>query len=68
MPVSGSVIGNEQSLRQEKFCVMLNVRKDITHNEILRIRSKIAKILRVKLSALIIDGRIDQPQTSEGQP
>ena len=67
-PVSGSGVGNKQSL---KFCVMLNVREDITVKEIRRIRIKIAKILLLNPSALIIQnmyGGIAQPQTSEGQP
>ena len=60
-----------KALRQEKVCVMLNVREDIRVEEILRIRRKIAQILRVNPSALIIqsmDGGIAQLQTSEGQP
>ena len=72
LPVkSGSGIGNEQSLRQKKVCVMLNVREDLTAGEIFQIRRKIAKILRVNPSTLIIqnmDGGIAQLQTSEGQP
>ena len=72
LPVeSGSGIGNEQSLRQKKVCVMLNVHEDLTAGEIFRIRRKIAKILQVNPSTLFIqhmDGRIAQLQTSEGQP
>ena len=50
---------------------MLNVREDIRVEEILRIRRKIAKILRVNPSTLFIqsmDGGIAQLQTSDGQP
>ena len=62
---------NAKSLRQEKVCVMLNVREDIRAEEIFRIWRKIAKILRVNRSTLFIqsmDGGIAQLQTSEGQP
>ena len=61
----------QKALRQEKVCVMLNVREDIRVEEILRIRRKIAKILRVNPSTLFIqsmDGGIAQLQTSDGQP
>ena len=72
LPVeSGSGIGNAKSLRQEKFCVMLNVREDIRLEEFFKIRRTIARILRVNPSALIIqnmDGGIAQPQKSESQP
>ena len=54
-----------------KFAVMLDVREGITCKEFRRIKGRIAKILRVKQSALIIqsmDGGIAQLQTSEGQP
>ena len=62
--VAGSDTGNEQ------ICVMLNVRKDITCRELLRIRGRIAKILRVPLSTLIIEsveGGITRLKTSGGQ-
>ena len=72
LPVeSGSGIGNEQSLRQKKVCVLLNVHEDLTAGEIFGIRRKIAKILRVNPSTLFIqnmDGGIAQPKISEGQP
>ena len=72
LPVeSGSGIGNEKSLRQEEVCVMLNVCEDIRAKDLFQIRVKIAKILQVSLSALIIQsvhGGIAQLQTSEGQP
>ena len=72
LPVeSGSGIGNEKSLRQEKLCVLLNVCEDITAREFNQIKGKFAKILHVKQSALIIqsmDGGIAQLQKSEGQP
>jgi len=70
-PVSGSGIGNEKSLRQEKVCVMLNLREDFRAEVIFRVKRRIAKILHVRPSTLIIqnmDGGIAQLQTSEGQP
>ena len=66
VPVSDT--GNEQSPRQ--ICVMLNLRKDITCREVLRIRGRIARILRVPLSILIIqsvEGGITRLKTSGGQ-
>ena len=39
----------------EQICVMLNVREDITFQELFRIRRRIVKILHVSLSALIIN-------------
>ena len=65
--VPGSDTGNDQSPRQ---ILMLNVRTDSTCQDTLQIRSRIAKILRVKPSTLIIesvDEGITQLQTSEGQ-
>ena len=52
---SRSSSGNTLSSKQEKLAVKLNVCEDITCNELLRIRSRIAKILHVKLATLIID-------------
>ena len=66
--VAGSDTGNEQSPRQ--ICVMLNVHEDITYRELFRIRVRIAKILRVPLSTLIIEsmeGGITRLKTSGGQ-
>ena len=66
VPVSDT--GNEQSPRQ--ICVMLNLRKDITCQEVLQIKGRIAKILRVPLSTLIIvsvEGGITRLKTSGGQ-
>ena len=55
LPESGTGSGNA---RQEKFDVKLNVREGVTCKELLRIRRRIAKILRVNPAALIID-RVD---------
>ena len=71
LPVeSGSGIGNEKSLRQKKVSVMLDVHEGIRVEEISQIKRKIAKILRVNPSTLIIQSveeGITQLQTSEGQ-
>ena len=56
LPESSSSSGNTLSSKQKKLIVKLNVCEDITCNELLRIRSRIAKILHVKLTTLIIDG------------
>ena len=56
LPESSSSSGNTLSSKQKKLAVKLNVCEDITCNELLRIRSRIAKILHVKLTTLIIDG------------
>ena len=53
-PVSGSGTGGTLSPRQEKFSVKLNVQEDITCKELLRIRTKIARILHVNLATLVI--------------
>ena len=56
---------------QKNFVVMLDVREGTTCKELRQIKGRIAKILRVKQSALIIqnmDGGIAQLQKSEGQP
>ena len=52
---SGNGTGSASSPRQKKFSVKLNVREDITCEDLLRIRRRIAKILRVKLAALSIN-------------
>ena len=41
-----------------KFSVKLNVREDVTCNDLLRIRIRIAKILDINMAALSID-RVD---------
>ena len=51
VPVSDT--GNKQRSRQ--ICVMLNVREDITSQDFLRIKIRIAKILGVPLPTLIIN-------------
>ena len=56
LPESSSSSGNTLSSKQKKLAVKLNVCEDITCDELLRIRSRIAKILHVKLATLIIDG------------
>ena len=53
---SSSSSSNTLSSKQKKLAVKLNVCEDIKYNELLRIRSRIAKILHVKLATLIIDG------------
>ena len=50
LPGSGTL-----SPRQEQFDVKLNVREDITCKDLLRIRRRIAKTLRVNLAVLVID-------------
>ena len=55
-PLSESGIGSgSDNIKQESFSVKLNARENITYKELLQIREKIAKILGVKLAALIID-------------
>ena len=56
LPESSSSSGNTLSSKLRKLAVKLNVCEDITCNELLRIRGRIAKILHVKLATLIIDG------------
>ena len=56
LPESSSSSGSTLSSKQKKLAVKLNVCEDITCDELLRIRSRIAKILHVKLATLIIDG------------
>ena len=64
-PESGN--DNMLSPKQKKFCVVLNFRKDITCEQLLQIRGRIAKILKVNLAMLTIQRGIDKLQTSEGQ-
>lgn len=47
------------SPKQEKFMIKLNVNKDITYQQLLQIRGRIAKILRVTLAALVFS-RVDE--------
>ena len=56
LPPSGSSngTGNASNQRQNTFSVKLNVHEDITCKDVLRIRSRIAKILHVNMAALII--------------
>ena len=56
LPESGSSNGNAMSPKQKKFNVKLDVCEDITCKELLRIRKRIAEVLHVKLTALIIVG------------
>ena len=61
----------ESFTAQKKLAVMLDVREGITCKEFRQIKGRIAKILYLNQSALIIqnmDGGIAQLQTSEGQP
>ena len=55
LPVKGSCTDNVLTPKQEKFNVKLNVRQDTPCKDLLRIRRKIARILHVKLAALVID-------------
>ena len=54
LPECGTSTGNAVSPRQERFNVKLDVREDITGKDLLRIRKRIAKILRVNLATLIV--------------
>ena len=51
--------GGTLSPKQEKFMIKLNVNKDITYQQLLQIRGRIAKILRVTLAALVFS-RVDE--------
>ena len=51
--------GNAISPNQERFLVKLNVRKDITYEQLLQIRGRIAKILKINLAALVLR-RVDK--------
>jgi len=55
LPIPPSGTGNALSPRQKKISVKLDVREDVTCKDLLRIRIRIAKILRVNLAALSID-------------
>ena len=54
LPASGNGAGSALSPRQEKFVVKLNVREDITSQELRQIKGRIARILNVKPATLII--------------
>ena len=56
-PDSGN--GNTLSPKQAKFRVKLNIRKDITYEQLLQIRGRIAKILKIRLAALVLS-RVDE--------
>ena len=51
-PDSGN--GNTLSPKQERFRVKLNFRKDTTYEQLLQIRGRIAKILKIRLAALVL--------------
>ena len=51
--------GNTLSPKQERFLVKLNVREDITCEQLLQIRGRIAKILKINLAALVLS-RVDK--------
>ena len=55
MPKNGSSSGNVSNPKQKTFKVKLNVREDITCDDLLRIRIRFAEILHVNLAVLIID-------------
>ena len=47
------------SPKQERFRVKLNLRKDITYQQLLQIRRRIAKILKIRLATLVLS-RVDE--------
>ena len=51
-PDSGN--GNTLSPKQAKFRVKLNLHEDITYEQLLQIRGRIAKILKIRLAALVL--------------
>ena len=53
-----SSYGNTLSPKQERFLVKLNMRKDITYEQLLQIRGRIAKVLKIRLAALVLS-RVD---------
>ena len=55
LPLPPSATGNALNPKQKKISVKLSVREDVTLKDLLRIRIRIAKILRVNLAALSID-------------
>ena len=54
LPESSSETGNVQNEKQAKFVIKLDVQESITCKEVLQIRRRIAKILRINVAALII--------------
>ena len=54
LPASGNGAGNALNPKQEKVVVKLNVREDITSQELRQIKGRIARILNVKPATLII--------------
>ena len=51
--------GNMLSPKQERFRVKLNLHKDITYQQLLQIRGRIAKILKIRLATLVLS-RVDE--------
>ena len=51
--------GNAISPKQERFLVKLNIREDITYQQLLMIRGTIAKVLKIRLAALVLS-RVDE--------
>ena len=51
--------GNTLSPKQKRFRVKLNFREDITYQQLLQIRGIIAKILKIRLAALLLS-RVDE--------
>ena len=58
LPESSNSTDNALNTRQKKFFVKLNVRDDLTCKDLLRIRGRIAQILKVNVAILLIE-RID---------
>ena len=54
LPKSSSETGNVQNEKQTKFVIKLDVQENITCKEVLQIRCRIAKILRINVAALTI--------------
>ena len=54
LPESSSETGNVQNEKQDKFVIKLDVQESITCKEVLQIRRRIAKILRINVAALTI--------------
>ena len=55
---SGNSTGNSLNMRQKKFFVKLDIRDNLKCKDVFRIRGRIAQILKVNVSALLIE-RID---------
>ena len=54
LPEGSSETGNVQNEKQAKFVIKLDVQENITCKEVLQIRRRIAKILRIDVAALTI--------------